>query len=99
MASYPLSPLERYSTFLIDLHVMPGNSGSPVFMEADAARHADGHHSPPLVTGVLIKELELQMGVVAPAAYVRETAQLLDAVPPSARRGDRTARSAGQEGK
>jgi S1-C subfamily serine protease len=74
VASYPLAPSGRYPTFLIDLTAAPGNSGGPVFMSRAGAE--------PLVTGVLIKEVEddgqrLEVGVVADAVFVRQTIDLM----------------------
>jgi hypothetical protein len=82
VASYPLSPLESVPTFLLDLKVFPGNSGGPVFMAEYGHRRPDTEHdSPPVIAGVLTRQLELEIGVVAHAQFVRETLQLLDAPP------------------
>jgi S1-C subfamily serine protease len=83
VASYPLSPVDRYPTFLIDLHVMPGNSGGPVFMAENAARRAEGHRNPPFVSGVLTKQVEGEIGVVVHAAFIRETVEMLDRSAPT----------------
>jgi S1-C subfamily serine protease len=82
VASYPLSPVSAFPTFLIDLTVLPGNSGGPVFMTEYAVRRPGTEHpSVPVISGVLTKQVELEIGVVTHAVYVRETLELLDKVP------------------
>lgn len=89
IASYPLSPIQAFPTFLIDGFLYPGNSGGPVFLE----QGPDGH---PLILGVVTQQVDqgeepLGLGVVVHAAYVRETLALLDQraqpEPPRRRRG------------
>ncbi len=76
IASYPLSPIRAFPTFLIDGFLYPGNSGGPVFL----AHGADGH---PLVLGVVTQQVDqgeepLGLGVVVHATYVREALAALD---------------------
>lgn len=76
IASYPLSPIRAFPTFLIDGFLYPGNSGGPVFLE----HGAEGH---PLVLGLVTQQVDqgeepLGLGVVVHAAYIRETLAVLD---------------------
>jgi S1-C subfamily serine protease len=86
VASYPLSPVGDFPTFLIDLRVLPGNSGGPVFMAEYGKRRPDSEQaSPPVISGVLTKQIELEIGVVVHAQFVRETLELLDQPTPAVR--------------
>jgi S1-C subfamily serine protease len=84
IASYPLSPIEAFPTFLIDFTVFPGNSGGPVFFTA-GTRRRDGRTelAHPFIAGIITRQVELnaerlEIGVVAHALYVREAVALLD---------------------
>jgi len=84
IASYPLSPIAAFPTFLIDGFLYPGNSGGPVFLE----RGTDGH---PLILGLVTQQVDqgeepLGLGVVVHATFVRETLALLDAQASDTRR-------------
>lgn len=84
IASWPLSPVTAFPTFLLDFKVFPGNSGGPVFWTASARRRpglADPEH--PFIAGLLAQEVmvrdeRLDIGVVVHAEYIRETIALLD---------------------
>ncbi len=79
VASYPLNPISAYPTFLIDLHVLPGNSGGPVFMaEYDDRRPDTEKEVTPFISGVLSKQVDLEIGVVTHAVFIRETIDMLD---------------------
>ncbi len=79
VASYPLSPINEFPTFLMDITVLAGNSGGPVFMAGYGRRRPGTEHPQgAFVLGVLTKQLELEIGVVTHAAYVREAIGLLD---------------------
>lgn len=87
IASYPLSPVSAFPTFLIDFTIFPGNSGGPVFMTEDA-RRGDGTEETdrPFVAGVITQVVELnderlEIGIVTHAVFVRETIALLDQAP------------------
>jgi S1-C subfamily serine protease len=87
IASWPLTPIAAFQTFLLDFAVFPGNSGGPVFWTPAVGR-ADEPSGPdhPYVAGMLIQEVvvsqeRLGIGVVAHAAYIREAVALLDAAP------------------
>lgn len=87
IASWPLTPITAFPTFLLDFAVFPGNSGGPVFW-TPTARRAAGVDAPdhPYVAGILVQEVvvgqeRLGLGVVAHAAYIREAVALLDAPP------------------
>lgn len=85
IASWPLTPIADFPTFLLDFQVFPGNSGGPVFW-TPSARGLPGGAEPdhPFIAGVLTQEVivrdeRLGIGVVAHAAYVREAIAMLDA--------------------
>ena len=76
VASYPLSPIRAFPTFLIDGFLYPGNSGGPVFLQ----RGLDGH---PLILGLVTQQVDqgeepLGLGVVVHAVYIREAFAVLD---------------------
>lgn len=85
VASWPLTPIEAFPTFLLDFAVAPGNSGGPVFWTPSARRRPDAPvPDHPFIAGVLVQEVQgdgddLDLGVVAHAEYVREAIALLDA--------------------
>ena len=88
VASYPLTPVSAFPTFLLDFTVFPGNSGGPVFM-TEAARRRPGvaEADQPFVAGMLTQQVELnaerlEIGVVVHASYIREAIALLDGAPP-----------------
>jgi S1-C subfamily serine protease len=85
VASYPLSPVAAFPTFLLDFTVFPGNSGGPVFLTG-AARRRPGVPDPehPFIAGLLTQHVELnderlEIGVVAHAYYIRQAIAMLDA--------------------
>lgn len=87
IASWPLTPISAFPTFLLDFPVSAGDSGGPVFW-TPTARRLSGTEVPdhPFIAGVLIQAVEVEgeglgIGVVAHAAYVREAIALLDAAP------------------
>lgn len=91
IASWPLTPIRSFPTFLLDFAVFPGNSGGPVFW-TPAARKLPGSVTPehPFIAGVLVQEMRVGgetvgIGIVAHAEYVREALALLD-VPGAAAR-------------
>ena len=87
IASWPLTPITAFPTFLLDFAVFPGNSGGPVFW-TPAARKTASDRAPnhPYVAGMLTQEVRvnderLSIGVVAHAEDVRAAIALLDAPP------------------
>ncbi len=96
VASYPLSPPTQFPVFLLDFRVFPGNSGGPVCLDPPPGEvSGDPDMATPVVTGVLtdrvVQEGEsLEMGVVTPARFIRETLALLDLppAPPAGPPGD-----------
>lgn len=88
IASYPLSPIEAFPTFLLDFTVFPGNSGGPVFW-TPSARRRPGSDDPPhaFIAGLLSQEVrindeQLEIGVVTHALSIREAIEQMDAVAP-----------------
>ena len=87
LASWPVSPVSAFPTFLLDFTVFPGNSGGPVFW-TPTARRRPGAVEPdhPFIAGllgqeVMVGEERLEIGVVIHAVYIREAIALLDAPP------------------
>ncbi len=84
LASYPLTPVATYQSFLVDFRVFSGNSGGPVFVTADARRHPGaGDGTAQFVAGILTGQAStagarLDLGVVVQAPYIRQTIELLD---------------------
>jgi hypothetical protein len=86
LASYPVTPIKDYPTFLMDFSVFPGNSGGPVFLElASPARSRIKGKAPggAFVAGILTQEVEVKgehlgIGVVTHARFVREAVEALD---------------------
>jgi hypothetical protein len=81
VASYPLTPVMRYQSFVIDFGYGEGNSGGPVFVVPDD--HGRGAAPPDwpagFVAGVLTKQVDqVQLGIVLHAVYVRQTLAMLD---------------------
>jgi hypothetical protein len=84
VASYPLTPTKAFQTFLLDLKVFNGNSGSPVFM-IPGLRRRPGAPDPstPLVAGMVASQTvvgdeRLELGIVIEADYIRDTLKLMD---------------------
>lgn len=84
IASWPLSPIAAFPTFLLDFTVFPGNSGGPVFW-TPSARRRPGMPEPEtaFIAGLLSEEVRvgddrLDIGVVTPAVFIREAIALLD---------------------
>jgi hypothetical protein len=87
IASYPLSPVEAFPTFLLDFTVFPGNSGGPVFW-TPSARKRPGSTEPEnaFIAGLLSQEVrvgedQLDIGVVTHAVFIREAIAQLDPLP------------------
>lgn len=88
VASYPLSPISAFPTFLLDFRVFRGNSGGPVFMTEDLRRRPGLQDAPPahFIAGMLASQAmagdeRMEVGVVTPAVFIRQTLALLDQAP------------------
>ncbi|WP_426409953.1 hypothetical protein [Bradyrhizobium ganzhouense] len=93
IASYPLVPSKEQKNWLFDFRVFPGNSGGPVYF-VDRNRTYGGQTKigetiqflAGLVTAQInsniFKDKDLGLGVVIPAAFIRETLDLLPAKSP-----------------
>ena len=84
VASWPISPVAAFPTFLLDFTVFPGNSGGPVFW-TPTARRRPGAVEPthPFIAGLLtqevkIKDEQLDIGIVTHARFIRDAITLLD---------------------
>ena len=78
VSSYPLSPISRVPTFLLDFSVFGGNSGGPVFA---AESGGDGRRLGS-IAGLLTQQVEdargrLAIGIVTQAQFIVETLALL----------------------
>lgn len=84
VASYPLTPIRQFPSFLLDFRVFSGNSGGPVFVTPGLARRPDAPKAAaPFVAGILTQQTEvgaerLELGIVIQASYIRQTLALLD---------------------
>jgi S1-C subfamily serine protease len=87
VASYPLTPVAAFPTFLLDFTVFPGNSGGPIFWTPTARRRPDTDAPDhPFIAGMLSQEVivgteRLGLGVVVQARYIRDAIALLDEAP------------------
>lgn len=100
IASWPLTPIDAFPSFLLDFAVFPGNSGGPVFW-VPSARRASSTAMPdhPYIAGILAQEMRVRgestgIGFVIHAAYIREAMALLDAPQPASTSADIRSRSA-----
>lgn len=88
VASYPLTPVAAFPTFLLDFTVFPGNSGGPIFWTPTARRRpGTGEPDHPFIAGMLSQEVlvgteRLGLGVVIQAQYIKDAIALLDAPKP-----------------
>jgi hypothetical protein len=89
VASYPLSPADRYPTYMVDFNVFAGNSGGPVYV---ALRRPSGESrsasTPIAVTGVLTQQVKfngdrLAIGNVTQADFITETISLMEGGEPA----------------
>ena len=79
VASYPITPIKTFPTFLMDFAVFSGNSGGPVYIsERVRKRHgAPDTLETHLIMGLLAQQVELsdtrlEIGIVIHAQYIRE---------------------------
>lgn len=86
VASFPLSPADRYPTYMLDFSVFAGNSGGPVYIVVTGP---PGQPPGPgvVVTGVLTQQIKfegdrLEIGNVTQADFIEETMKLMGAVKP-----------------
>jgi hypothetical protein len=82
VASYPLSPAEKYPTYLVNMNVHAGNSGGPVYLVLPPAE-PDSRTGRVVVTGLLTQQLKyngdrLAIGNVTQADYISETISLME---------------------
>lgn len=80
VASWPLTPVLRYQSFVIDFHYAPGNSGGPVFVDREGRGRPDAPEpAPPFVAGLLISQVDqVELAIVVHAIYIRHTLTQLD---------------------
>jgi hypothetical protein len=83
VASYPLSPADRYPTYLVDFDVYGGNSGGPVYIPVRNAQA--GSPSTVVIAGVLTQQImyqeqRLAIGNVTQADYISETVSLMEGI-------------------
>ncbi len=84
VASWPLTPVARVPTFLVDAHVSQGDSGGPVFTAPDPARPPASADAPAgFVAGIMTRQSraggqDQDLGVVVQSGYIRQTISQLD---------------------
>jgi hypothetical protein len=95
IASYPLTPVKDHKNWLFDFRVFKGNSGGPVyFIDRNRvyANHTHVGETIQIIVGLVTSQMsstivvpnqELQIGIVIPAAFIRETIDLLPSKPAS----------------
>lgn len=88
VASFPLTPVKKFKTFVVDAATLGGDSGSPVIVRAG------GDRTRPMIVGVMVgKHLQaskitlnleertiqqpLDLGIVVQAEYIRQTIALV----------------------
>jgi hypothetical protein len=94
IASFPLAPVKIHKHWLFDFRVFGGNSGGPVYM-VDRGRQYEGtihlDQTVQMVLGLVTQQMsadpgtgprELQLGVVIPSQFIKETMDMLPDVPP-----------------
>lgn len=79
VASYPITPISKFPTFLMDFAVFAGNSGGPVYMSERLRKRigANDTHEAHFVMGLLAQQVEtsvmrLEIGIVIHAKYIRD---------------------------
>jgi hypothetical protein len=93
IASYPLVPQKEYKTWLFDFRVFPGNSGGPVYFVDRNRTYGKVTHvgeTIQFVAGLVTQQVsaplvgnrDLELGVIIPATYIRETLDMLPAPSP-----------------
>lgn len=106
VASYPLSPADRYPTYLVNMNVHAGNSGGPVYLVLPRG-DPKGPPAQIVVTGLLTQQIKyngdrLAIGNVTQPDFISETISLMDStsavevVPAQAREPARHAEPAAQ---
>lgn len=83
VASYPLSPAEKYPTYMLDFSVFAGNSGGPVYVVTRAPQNDERRGTHIVVTGLLTQQVKLRgdrlaIGNVTQADFISETLELMD---------------------
>ena len=91
VASFPLSPVKAFPTFLLDLNVFPGYSGGRCSPSGPRRRRPRAPRTrTPFIAGLITQEMELDsqnlsIGFVTHAEFIRQTLDLLDhPAPPAA---------------
>lgn len=89
IASYPLTPIASYPTFLLDSVIFSGNSGGPVFVGRGGRGTSEPNDDGQFIAGIVTQQVEyenrqMEIGVVTHAAFVREAIALLDRAPAAA---------------
>lgn len=82
VASYPLSPADKYPTYLVNMNVHAGNSGGPVYLVTRQSS-ASSSANTVVITGILTQQIKyngdrLAIGNVTQADFISETMSLMD---------------------
>ena|SRR5664280_2281868 len=94
LASYPVTPYKIVQQYLFTFHVFPGNSGGPVYFSFPNRVYGGGGTHIGVVQGVIglvsqqessglpeYKNLPLDIAVIVPSSYIRDTIALLPEKP------------------
>jgi hypothetical protein len=85
IASYPLGPASAIKSILLDIEVIPGNSGGPVYY-GQIGRYFAGRWQPAarlqfiagvLTAQVMVGQTSIRLASVIPAQFIQETIALL----------------------
>lgn len=93
IASYPLVPSREHKNWLFDFRVFKGNSGGPVYFADRNRTYGGATHMGETIqfivglvtalrTAPLADNRELQLGVIIPSVFIRETLDMLPAKSP-----------------
>jgi hypothetical protein len=94
IASFPLIPAKVHKNWWFDFRVFPGNSGGPVYLIDHNRNYGDNvrlGETIQIMIGLVTQQIsadqgsgprELQLGVIIPALFIRETMDMLPTVPP-----------------
>jgi hypothetical protein len=94
IASFPLVPAKTHKNWWFDFRVFNGNSGGPVYLIDNSRNYGNNINlgeKLQIMIGLVTQQIsadqgqgvrELQLGVVIPALFIRETMDMLPAAPP-----------------
>ena len=94
LASYPITPSKTVKQYMFTFHIFPGNSGGPVYYSFTHRFHGGAFQMGEIDQGVIglvtqqlssslpeYKDSPLDVAVVVPSSYIRDTIALLPEAP------------------